>query len=147
MAFDSQGSWVTLRCMIPLGYWLFAVQYPGEIFTKNLNNSAIPKIVTKIENILTPFSVTQAFLNYEKRTIPVIWLAGVWHPGEIDSAQYHTPGRFRKIRITWRKIKQNRKYFNPLVSGPGWFKQWKKLEVKNLVGLSLLRCQSYLINM
>ena len=26
-----------------------------------------------------------------------------------------------KIRITQRKPNQNRKYFNPLVSGPGWF--------------------------
>ena len=32
---------------------------------------------------------------------------------------------------------QNRKYWNPLISGPGWFEWWKKLAVENLVGLSL----------
>ena len=69
----------------------------------------------------------------------VIWLTGVWYPGEIDSAQYHTPGRFIKIRITRRKLNQNRKYFNPLVSGPGWFKWWKQIDVKNLGGLSLFK--------
>ena len=31
-----------------------------------------------------------------------------------------------KIRISWRKRNQKRKYFNPLVSDPGWFKLWKK---------------------
>ena len=64
------------------------------------------------------------------------WLLGVWYlppsPGEIDSPGYHTPGRFlRKILLTLRNSNQNRKYFNPLVSGPGRFKwckwcQWQK---------------------
>ena len=35
------------------------------------------------------------------------------------------------------KLNQNQTNFNPLVSGPGWFNWWTKLEVKNLVGLSL----------
>ena len=70
------------------------------------------------------------------------WLCAVGYPGKIDSVQYDTPGyttpgRFIKIRITQRNRNQNRKYFNTLVSGPGWFKWWKKLEVENLVGLSL----------
>ena len=39
-------------------------------------------------------------------------------PGEIDSPGYHAPGRFKKIRITWRILNQNRKYFKLLVSGP-----------------------------
>ena len=55
------------------------------------------------------------------------WLCAVCNPGEIDSAQYHTPGWFIKIRISRRKRNQNRKYFNPLVSGPGRFELWKKL--------------------
>ena len=58
-----------------------------------------------------------------------------------DSPGYHTPGsQFfeTKIRITQQKLNQNRKYFNPLVSGPGRFEILKKkLEVENLVGLSL----------
>ena len=41
-----------------------------------------------------------------------------------------------KIWISWRKQNQKRNYVNPLVSGPGQFKLWKKLGVENLVGLS-----------
>ena len=44
---------------------------------------------------------------------------------------------YTKFRISQRKRNQIRKYFNPLVSGPGWLEWWKKLVVKNLVGLSL----------
>ena len=42
------------------------------------------------------------------------------------------------LKCIWvsKKSYQNRKYFNPLVSGPGWFEWWKKLEVENLVELS-----------
>ena len=42
-----------------------------------------------------------------------------------------------KVRITPRNLNQNKKYFNPLVSAPDRFKWWKKLEVENLVRLSL----------
>ena len=42
-----------------------------------------------------------------------------------------------KLWISWRKRNQIRKYFNQLVSGPGWFEWWKQLGVENLVGLSL----------
>ena len=47
--------------MIPRGDWLCAVSYPGEIH-KNANNS----VKTKIENILTHWSVAQAGSNDEK---------------------------------------------------------------------------------
>ena len=33
---------------------------------------------------------------------------------------------YTKIRITQQKFHWNRKYLNPLVSGPGWFEWWKK---------------------
>ena len=37
-----------------------------------------------------------------------------------DSAQYDTAlSQSRKTGITWRNLNQNRKYFNPLLSGPG----------------------------
>ena len=42
-----------------------------------------------------------------------------------------------KVWKTQQNLDQNRKYLKPLISGPGWFEWWKKLEVKNLVGLSL----------
>ena len=71
------------------------------------------------------------------------WLARVRYPGEpcfgefcIDSPGYDTPGRLtlrgiipwgdRKIWITRQILKQNKKYFNPSVSGPGWVNIWKK---------------------
>ena len=38
-----------------------------------------------------------------------------------------------KFKITQWKLNQNQKYFNPLVSGQGWFEWWKKWR-KNLVG-------------
>ena len=44
---------------------------------------------------------------------------------------------YAKFLISRRKWNQIRKYFNPLVSGPDWFKLLTKLEVENLVGLSL----------
>ena len=31
-----------------------------------------------------------------------------------------------KEQITRRKLKKNRKYFNPFVCGPGWFERGKK---------------------
>ena len=49
-----------------------------------------------------------------------------------------SPKHDTKIRLTERNLNQNRKYCNPLVRGPGRFEGWKKLEVENLVGLSLL---------
>ena len=30
-----------------------------------------------------------------------------------------------KFRMTWPNLRQNRKYFNPFVSGPGMFELWK----------------------
>ena len=42
-----------------------------------------------------------------------------------------------KIRINRPNLNQNRKYYNPLVNGSGRFEWGEKLEVKNLVGLSL----------
>ena len=68
------------------------------------------------------------------------WITGVWYPGETDSPGYDTPGSqifLLKIWITQRILNQNRKYFYPLVSGTGRFELCKKLEVENLVGLSL----------
>ena len=53
------------------------------------------------------------------------WLCAVWYPEEIDSVQYHNPGRFMTIQISHRKRNLNRKYFNPLVSDPGWFIWWR----------------------
>ena len=68
------------------------------------------------------------------------WLAGVYYTGETDSPEYDTQGSKifgLKIRKTQQILNQNRKYFNPLVSGTGRLEIWKKLEVENLVGLSL----------
>ena len=42
----------------------------------------------------------------------------------------------QKNLITQRNLKQNQKYFKPLLSGPGSLKLWKKQD-KNLVVLSL----------
>ena len=54
------------------------------------------------------------------------------HEIEIDSAQYDTPGRFLgKIQMTRRNLNQNRKYFYPLLSGPGRF------DLKNRLKISL----------
>ncbi len=65
------------------------------------------------------------------------WLPRVWYPGEIDSAQYDTLGRFlQKIWINRRNLDQNLMYFNPLLSGPDRLEQWKK-QIENLVWLSL----------
>ena len=69
---------------------------------------------------------------------------------EIDSAQYETQGRlthgsithqgdfYKKMFINSRNLNQIQKYFNLLFSGPGSNEEKrKKLEVKNLVGISL----------
>ena len=68
------------------------------------------------------------------------WLAGVWYVGEIDSPGYPPPGTLTRrgiiprgdwtIWINWQILNQNRKYFNPLVSGPGRFELWKKWRSK-----------------
>ena len=100
MGVDSPGSWVTLRSMIPR----------GDFYKKF---EQLCKILTKIGNILTHFSVAQAGVNYEKklknrskilfkyiRSRKVIWLARAWYLKQIDSAQFYTPWRFRKVPIT-----------------------------------------------
>ena len=46
-------------------------------------------------------------------------------PGEIDSLQYDTPGEI----LTRNSAKQNRIYFNPMVSGPGKFHWWMGLKI------------------
>ena len=58
----------------------------------------------------------------------------IWHRIQYMGYQFK---KKLKIRISWRNLNQNLKYFNLLVSGPYRFKWWKKLEVENLVGLSL----------
>ena len=42
-----------------------------------------------------------------------------------------------KDRITQQNHKQNRKYFNPVISGSGRFELEKERAVVNLVGLSI----------
>ena len=44
---------------------------------------------------------------------------------------------YTKFWISLRKQNQIRIFFDPLLSGPGWFEWGKKLGVENLVGLSL----------
>ena len=52
-----------------------------------------------------------------------------------DSAQYDTAlSQSRKTGITWRNLNQNRKYFNPLLSGPGRF------ELKKNTSKIMLEC-------
>ena len=87
---------------------------------------------------------------------PKIWLPGLSYPskavsrgmiprrvnpcGESISTGYHTPASqffYTKFWITRWNLNQNWKYLIPLISGPGWFEWWKKLAVKNLIGLSL----------
>ena len=154
MAVDSAQYRVTLRSMILRRAWLRAVWYCRESISKNSN------ISTKIKTILTHYSVAQAGSNYEKTgqksrwTVPLhmiqksqitprsmilhrTWLRAVWYCAELDSEQYDTAGSFVKIRISRRKLNPKQNYFNPLVKGPGRFEWWKKLDVKNLVGLSL----------
>ena len=68
------------------------------------------------------------------------WLPRVWYPGESISPGYDIPASQSpqgiiprqvsffdtKVQITRRNLNQNRKYLNPLISGPGWFEWWKK---------------------
>ena len=49
------------------------------------------------------------------------WLCAVSYPKEIHKNWY---------TVTLQKLNQNQKYFNPLVSGPGWFEWWKNLRSK-----------------
>ena len=58
-------------------------------------------------------------------------------PREIDSAQYHTPGKFRKIRITGEILTKIENIVNHWSVAQAGHND-KKLEVENLVGLSLL---------
>ena len=71
----------------------------------------------------------------------------------VDSAQYDTARiQSRKNRITRRNLNQNRKYFKPLLSGPGSLEFCKKTGQKSrctcavfvaggdLIVLSYLRC-------
>ena len=60
MAVDSLGSWVTPRGRIPRGDFYEKFKKLGEI-------------LTKIENILTPYSVAQAGLNYEKNMSKILF--------------------------------------------------------------------------
>ena len=60
--------------------------------------------------------------------------------GEIDSAQYHNPGRFRKIQITWQNLNQNRKYFNPLVNDSGRLEWGKNLGRNSRWTIPLKNC-------
>ena len=130
-------SWVTPPSMILQGDWFCAVWYCGEInsgqydtvrrfLQTNFINSG--EILTKIENILTHWSVAQVRIMKKlevKHLIgmsllrgsgKVTWLPSVWYCGEIDSAQYDTPGRFRKIWIARQNLNQNQKYVEPFWS-------------------------------
>ena len=54
-----------------------------------------------------------------------------------------------KIWISRRKRNQIQKYFNPLVSGPGWFELWKKLGSKILLDCPLKqrsKAETFLLN-
>ena len=52
----------------------------------------------------------------------------MWQSNEIFGSQFFDT----KIRITLRKLNQNRKYLNPLVTCPGWFEWGKKLSPQHL---------------
>ena len=152
MAVDSLGSWVTPWVRIPLdslgyqtpGGWLAVECNPWELDSPGY--ATLGRLNEKF-GFLTPRGVIPREIDSTVYHTPArltlcsmiprwAWLCAVWYPGEIDFVQYDTPGRFIKIQITQGKRSQNRKYFNPLVSGPGWFEVWKILEVENLVGLS-----------
>ena len=62
---------------------------------------------------------TAGILTLRSMTLQRDGPCAVSYRGQTDSAQYDTARRFIKIRISHRKRNQNRKYFNPLVSGPG----------------------------
>ena len=47
--------------------WLPGVSYPGESFFLNLKIESVSEILTKIENIFTRWSASQADSNNEKR--------------------------------------------------------------------------------
>ena len=53
-----------------------------------------------------------------------------------------------KTWMTQQKLDQSQKYFNPLVSGPGWFELWKKLGSKILLDcpLKLRKAETFLLN-
>ena len=54
----------------------------------------------------------------------IFWLPGVWYPRESVFSN------LLKNQITQQKLNKNRKYFDPLVSGPGWFKWCKSWRLK-----------------
>ena len=110
-------------------YWLAKVWYHVEIDTQGYDT---PGRLTRLGMI--PWGD---------------WLTRVWYHGESDSPAYDALGSQifgLKIRITLRIFNRNRKYFNPLVSSQGWFEWWKKLEVENLVGLSLEDIFTYIFH-
>ena len=134
MAVLSQGSWVTPWGRIPQGDWLCAVWYLGRLTRWGF----LPwRDSTQILTSDSPEYDTPGRFTLRSLIPRGDWLCAVWYPRDIDSPGYYTLGRFIKIRISQQNQNQNQKYFNPLVSCPGWFKWWKKLEVENLVGLSL----------
>ena len=60
------------------------------------------------------------FVFIQKRSF--FLLPGVW---------YHADSVFAtKIWITQHKLNQNKKYYNPLFSGPSWFELWKNRRSK-----------------
>ena len=114
-----------------------AVSYPREIF--------YAKFELFCENIITQDRMMKKTVCRKSRwNVPLNRIRknhmtprSMITRGDWLHAVCHTPGRFRKVWTTRRNLNQNRKYFNPLVSGPGKFEWWKSLNVENRGRLSL----------
>ena len=133
--------------LTPWGHeWLCAVWYPTEIFQKiritrrNLNQNW---------KYFYPLLSGPARLDLWKKTGPkshlTVPLIRIWKSRMTRLGMNMIPWGDWLCTVWFRffcwinqwKLNQNQTNFNPLVSGPGWFNWWTKLEVKNLVGLSL----------
>ena len=80
----------------------------------------------------------QAFKGKVSQKINVVSYSTCTNKGQHFAFFFFSRSHFfePKIRIAQRNLNQNCNYFNPLVSGAGRFEE-TKMEVKNLVGLSL----------
>ena len=63
--------------------------------------------------------------------------SGSGDPGKSSGTMWIRIRNTAKDRITQQNHKQNRKYFNPVISGSGRFELEKERAVVNLVGLSI----------
>ena len=126
--------------LTPWGHeWLPALWYPGAPRSIIPQGDFLRKFELFCENIITQDRMMKKTVCRKSRwNVPLNRIRkshmtprSMITRGDWLHAVCHTPGRFRKVWTTRRNLNQNRKYFNPLVSGPGKFEWWKSLNVEN----------------